>query len=88
MTYCTKCGKKLLEGAEFCPNCGAPVRPEVGLYGTAAERIGQDRFLQGHWIKRIIALVIDSIIVGIATTIVFVAVFFPQFLANPLGFFN
>ncbi|MFQ5999273.1 MAG: RDD family protein [Candidatus Bathyarchaeia archaeon] len=88
MTYCTKCGKKLPEDAEFCPNCGASVRPEVGLYETAAERIGYDRFLQEHWIKRIIAIVIDSIIVGIATTIVFVAVFFPLFLANPVWFFN
>lgn len=88
MTHCTKCGKKLPEGAEFCPDCGVPVRPEVSSYGTAAEKIGQDRFLQQHWIKRIIAIVIDSIIVGIATTIVFIAFFFPQFLANPIWFFN
>ena len=88
MTYCTKCGKELPEGAEFCPNCGTAVRPEVGLYKTAAERIGHDRFLQQHWIKRIIAFVIDSIIVGIATTSVMVAVFLPQFLANPIWFFN
>ncbi len=86
--YCTKCGKKLPEDAEFCPNCGAAARPEVGLYETAAERIGQDRSLQQHWIQRIIAIVIDSIIVGIATTILLVAVFFPLFLANPIGFFN
>jgi len=88
MAYCTKCGKKLSEGAEFCPNCGAAVRPEVGLYETAAERIGHDPLLQQHWVKRIIAIVIDSIIVGIVTTIVMVAAFFPLFLANPLGFFN
>ena len=88
MTYCTKCGKELPEGTEFCPDCGASVRPGVGLYGTAGERIGRDRSLQEHWIKRIIAIVIDSIIVGIATTIVLVAIFFPIFLANPLGFFN
>ena len=86
--YCTKCGKELPEGAEFCPNCGAAVRTEVGLYETAAERIGHDNLLQQHWIKRIIAIVIDSIIVGIATTIVMVALFFPLFLANPFGFFN
>ena len=88
MTYCTKCGKKLPEGAEFCPTCGATARPDVGLHGTAAEKIGQDRFLQEHWIKRIIAIVIDSIIVGIATTIVLAIVFFPLFLANPFAFFN
>ena len=86
--HCTKCGKKLPEDAEFCPNCGAAVGPEVGLFETVAERIGHDRFLQHHWIRRIIAIVIDSIIVGIATTIVVVAVFFPLFLANPIGFFN
>lgn len=88
MIYCTKCGKKLPEGVEFCPNCGATAKSEVGLYETAAETIGSDRFLQQHWINRIIAFVIDSIIVGIATTIVFIAVFFAQFLANPVGFFN
>jgi len=88
MTHCTKCGKELPEGAEFCQNCGAAVRPEVGLHETAVERIGRDRYLQDHWIKRIIAIVIDSIIVGIATTIVMVAVFFPLFLANPVRFFN
>ncbi len=25
MGYCKKCGNQLIEGAEFCPNCGAPV---------------------------------------------------------------
>ena len=86
--YCTKCGKELPEGAEFCPNCGAAVRPEGGLYETAAERIGHDSLLQQHWIKRIIAIVIDSIIVGIATTIVIAVIFFPLFLANPMGLFH
>ena len=85
--HCTNCGKELPEGAEFCPNCGAAVKLGVG-YGTAAERVGRDYLLQQHWIKRIIAIVIDSIIVGIATTIVMVAVLFPLFLANPMGFFH
>ena len=49
-----------------------------------AERIGRDRSLQEHWIKRIVAIVVDSIIVGIATTILSIAVFFPRFLRHRL----
>ena len=26
--YCTRCGKELEAGTEFCPNCGEPVRLE------------------------------------------------------------
>jgi len=88
MTYCKKCGKKLPEGASFCPNCGASIEAETGLHETAAERIGHDRFLQQHWIKRIIAIVIDSIIVGIAATVLSIIILFPLFLANPFWFFN
>ncbi|MCK5592621.1 RDD family protein, partial [Candidatus Bathyarchaeota archaeon] len=76
------------EGAEFCPNCGGSRRHVASLHETAAQRVGRDSSLQQHWVKRIIAIVIDSIIVGIATTIVVAAVFFPLFLANPIGFFN
>jgi uncharacterized RDD family membrane protein YckC len=86
--YCAKCGKKLPEDAEFCPKCGAAVGPEVGLVEMPAERIGHDRFLQQHWIRRIIAIVIDSIIVFTAATVVVAAAYFPLFLAHPIGFFN
>ena len=88
MTYCKKCGKKLPEGASFCPNCGAPIEAEAGLHETAAERIGHDRFLQQHWIKRIIAIVIDSIIVGFATAVLSIIISFSLFLVNPFWFFN
>jgi uncharacterized RDD family membrane protein YckC len=86
--YCTRCGKEMPEGAEFCPNCGAAVRSEGSSYETGAERIGYDSLLQKHWIKRLIAIAIDSIIVFVATTIVMIAVFFPLFLTNPFWFFN
>ncbi|UCE43519.1 MAG: RDD family protein [Candidatus Bathyarchaeota archaeon] len=88
MTYCTRCGKKLGEDGEFCPNCGAAVGSKVGFQGTIAARISRDRFLQEHWVKRIVAIVIDSIIVGIATMILSIALFFPLFLVNPIWFFN
>jgi len=81
MTYCTGCGKKLPVSAKFCPNCGATNGHSVTQIGTAAERIINESSLQEHWIKRIIAIVIDSIIVGIATTMM-------GYLINVAGIFN
>jgi uncharacterized RDD family membrane protein YckC len=57
------------EDSEFYPNCKSSVGHVDGLSGTAAERILTEGALQQHWIKRVIAILIDSIIVGIATTI-------------------
>ncbi len=81
MTYCTSCGKELPESAEFCPNCGTPIRHAVSSHETAAERILSESSLQQHWVKRLIAIVIDSIIVGIATAII-------GYFINVAGIFN
>jgi uncharacterized RDD family membrane protein YckC len=81
MTYCTSCGKKLPVGAKFCSNCRATNKDPVSPHGTAAERVMYESSLQQHWIKRIIAIVIDSIIVGIATTII-------GYLINLAGIFS
>ena len=67
--YCTYCGKEMSESSKFCPNCKASVRLAHGSSGTAAERILSEGALQQHWVKRVIAILIDSIIVGIATAI-------------------
>jgi len=69
MTYCISCGKEVSEDVKFCPYCGASIKHGTGLHETAAERIMSESSLQQHWVKRIIAIVIDSIIVGIATAI-------------------
>ena len=39
MVFCSKCGKKLNEGARFCPRCGAPVG-EQGGSGTSISQSG------------------------------------------------
>ena len=36
MTFCAKCGKKLNEGAKFCPRCGAPAESQGGAAACAA----------------------------------------------------
>jgi len=69
LIYCTKCGKEISDRSESCPNCNASAIHGTGLSGTAAERILSESALQQHWIKRVIAILIDSIIVGIATAL-------------------
>jgi uncharacterized RDD family membrane protein YckC len=48
---------------------------------TGFEQIGRDSQLQDHWIRRLIAFIIDSIIVGIATLIIAGIILIPFFLA-------
>lgn len=85
--YCSKCGEKLPDGTKFCPKCGTPVKLEATAE-TVVERFKKDPHLQEHWIKRVIAYVIDSIIVGAATAIIFAIIMLPLFIVTPTAFFN
>jgi len=86
--YCSKCGEKLHDGTKFCTKCGAPVKLEAAASETVIERFEKDPLLQEHWIKRVIAYVIDSIIVGVATAILLAITLFPIFIVNPAAFIN
>ncbi|MDH5690238.1 MAG: RDD family protein [Candidatus Bathyarchaeota archaeon] len=88
LIYCSKCGEKLPDGTKFCPNCGTAVKLEVTSESSFVLRFEKDPRLQEHWIKRAVAYVIDSIIVGIATAIILAIALFPIFIANPSSFFN
>ena len=39
MSYCSQCGKELVQGAKFCQNCGAPVE-SAAVAGTGAAGYG------------------------------------------------
>jgi uncharacterized RDD family membrane protein YckC len=81
MIFFTHSGKELSKNADSCPNYTSIFRHVDGLQGTTAERILNESDLQQHWAKRAIAILIDSIIVGIATTIL-------GFLTDVSGIFN
>lgn len=86
--YCSKCGKELIDGSNFCQICGAAVKFDTKSESSVIERFEKDQHLQEHWIKRVIAFIIDSIIVSIGTAIVLILVLFPIFISNPTSFFN
>ena len=85
--YCTKCGEKLDDDQKFCTKCGTPVKVEAKAEAVV-QKFEKDTNLQNHWIKRLIAYIIDSVIVGVTTSILLMVALFPFFISNPFGFFN
>ena len=78
MVYCWKCGSELREDAGFCPKCGASVRGTMGVQSpTGFELLRDDKAVQNHWARRLIALVIDAVIVTVALVIIAVVVSIP-----------
>jgi uncharacterized RDD family membrane protein YckC len=78
LVYCWKCGSELREDAGFCPKCGTAVRGTMGVQSpTGFELLRDDKTVQNHWARRVIAIVIDAIIVTVALTIVAVVASIP-----------
>lgn len=74
MAFCTKCGTQIPEGAAYCPNCGAQVGAEPtpspqGSGSSELDYLARDRNAQEHWLYRLIAFVIDAVIVGVALSV-------------------
>ena len=55
---------------------------------TVVQSFQKDPRLQDHWIKRLVAYIIDSIILYVVTGILLMIVLFPFNIGNPLGVFN
>lgn len=73
MAFCAKCGKEVPEGATFCPACGAPVggaaaAPSAPVSGM--DSLMKEQKAQEHWIRRLVALVIDVVIVAVVVGII------------------
>jgi uncharacterized RDD family membrane protein YckC len=79
--YCSRCGKPLPEGAAFCPACGAPV--VAGSVGMPSEPPGTPQgasstqgpvapapavVLYGGFWRRVVAFIIDGLVVGAVMT--------------------
>jgi uncharacterized RDD family membrane protein YckC len=80
MPYCPKCGKEVPVDAKFCMNCGATlgvssgsIQPPIGDTASPLASLG----------SRIIAGIIDYIIIGVIAGIIFFAAFTPFFMFRP-----
>jgi len=84
--FCAKCGKELPAGAIVCPYCATPVpgassapppsAPSAPLSGF--DTLTKDSKAQGYWLDRVIAFIIDAVIVFVPLAILtaIVAVFY------------
>jgi len=60
----------------------------VNETSTAFEKIGTDRYLQDHWLRRLLAGIIDSIIIMIVTGIIDIFITLPILLPGDPFFFR
>jgi uncharacterized RDD family membrane protein YckC len=84
MAFCQYCGKEVSEGASFCPACGRPVassqapstfsQPQAAVIGSQPNLATEG--------ERIVAVIIDMIIVFIFSLVIFIP------LAFIVGFFS
>src|SRR2546421_11386265 len=93
LVYCWKCGTELREDAGFCSKCGASVRGTMGVQSpTGLELLRDDKNVQNHWARRLIAFIIDAVIVTVVLAIIAIAVSIPfviglSFPSTSLGAF-
>src|SRR2546430_3717068 len=78
LVYCWKCGTELREDAAFCSKCGATVRGTMGVQSpTGFELLRDDKSVQNHWARRLIAYIIDVALVAVVLAIIAIVVSIP-----------
>ncbi len=93
MPYCANCGALLKDEDRFCPKCGTPVKgasapqagqPSVtaGMPDSGIKILTENSKAQNYWLRRLIALVIDSIIIGVVVGIIAVILTIPLLITG------
>jgi uncharacterized RDD family membrane protein YckC len=83
LPFCARCGAQVPAGAAFCPSCGSPVgtagaQRQVSISGIST--VSRDAQAQQHWIKRLLAYVIDAIVVYAVIGLAVAAAAIPAFI--------
>lgn len=85
MAFCAKCGTELPVGATFCPACGTPVGAGTAATSTPVsgfDTLTKDEKAQQYWIQRLIAFIIDAVIVYAVLAVLFFFVAFSLFFGG------
>jgi len=84
LPFCTKCGAQVPAGAGFCPACGSQASAtggqQVPISGIST--VSRDAKAQQYWVKRLLAYVIDAIVVYAVIGLAAAAAALPSFLAG------
>ncbi len=101
LKYCPKCGNKLETDSQFCDTCGADLksRKEVSeVTPTVKTEVPQEKPVQtaekivpsgvvyGDFWPRLVAIIIDGIIISIISWVISYLIFLPFFFYNPFAF--
>ena len=63
MAFCENCGRELSDQAVACPNCG---HPRAATVATAMQQAGAQ---YAEWWQRAVALLIDTVVIGVPSII-------------------
>jgi len=100
LLYCVQCGKKIPDDALICPYCGARVpgkvveEKETGpctvpfSFPTKSgiDALTKDQKVQQYWGRRLLAFVIDAIVLSVAAGILASIAVLPMLIAYGFGY--
>ena len=97
LKFCPKCGNKLEPETSFCDSCGADIRSKTGVPDEISPKIKQiaqepkvkpEQVIYAELVTRVIALIFDSILIGMIGsffTWIIINPWFPTNFFDPLG---
>lgn len=91
LPFCTKCSKELDADAEFCPKCGTPVAgsqagaASPGVAVSGIDSVIKEPAAQEYWVQRIVAFVIDAVVVYLVLGVLAFAYALPFFFVWGIG---